>query len=185
MSGSVRIFSLLTGLAVFALFSFKAIMSSSPPNLEITLSSPSIPPSFSDPLTLTFDVSVTNQGGSPATVLKWGSPLDERANVLGVFEIRDVESDEIVPLNSIKFNRQLPPPKEDFVEIASGGSVTAAVTIPLVPLVGGRSYTLKAKGWWQAVWERSLDDVPESDLDQLKGALRGEFVSEAVPVVEG
>ncbi|KAL4899948.1 hypothetical protein BDW74DRAFT_162748 [Aspergillus multicolor] len=183
---SVRIFSLLTGVVVFVIFSLKAIMSSSNPPLEITLASPSIPSSFSDPITLKFQATVTNEADSPATVLKWGSPLDERANVLGVFEIRDVESDEVIPLNTIKFARQLPPPKEDFVEIQPGESVEASVTIPLVPLVEGRRYTIRAKGWWQAVWESRIGDIPDDDLDKLANALRGEFSSEAVAVeVEG
>ncbi|KAL4926143.1 uncharacterized protein BDV17DRAFT_293765 [Aspergillus undulatus] len=150
--------------------------------LEVRVKSPSIPASFSPPIPLSVQVSVLNNAESPVTVLAWGAVLDPRANVLGPFEIRDADTDEFVTLNTIKFARQLPPPREDFVEIASGGSVDAEITIPLVPLVEGHRYTIQAKGWWQAIWEKALDDVPADDLLRLTGAERGSFESEVVPI---
>ncbi|KAL4978858.1 hypothetical protein BDW66DRAFT_148713 [Aspergillus desertorum] len=181
-----RIFSLLLAAAVFYVFSFFTVMSATTPDLEVRLQSPSIPATFAPPIPLTIQLSVHNKGESPVTVLRWGSPLDERASVLGLFEIRDAESEEVVALNTVKFARQLPPPTEDFVEIAPGGEVDAEVKIPLVPLEQGKKYTVKAKGCWQAVWQQPLGDVPQENLDKLSGSFRGEYSSKEVPVeVEG
>ncbi|KAL6235494.1 hypothetical protein BDW75DRAFT_250804 [Aspergillus navahoensis] len=177
-----RILSFLVAASVFYIFSFSTIMSTPTPKLEVRMQAPSIPAAFSSPIPLTIQLSVRNNGESPATVLKWGSPLDERANVLGLFEIRDAESDEVVAVNTVKFARQLPPPKEDFVEISPGGEVDAEVKIPLVPLEQGKKYTVQAKGWWQAVWEQALDDVPRKNLEELAGALRGGYSSGVVPI---
>ncbi|KAL4999441.1 hypothetical protein BDV10DRAFT_184333 [Aspergillus recurvatus] len=180
------ILSFLLATSGFYIFSFSTIMSTPTQNLEIRLRSPSIPATFTPPIALTIPLSVSNNGESPVTVLKWGSPLDERANVLGLFEVRDAESDAVVPIHTVKFARQLPPPTEDFVEISPGGKVNAEVKIPLVPLDQEKEYTVTAKGWWQAVWEQPLDDVPRENLEKLAGALRGQYSSEAVPVkVEG
>ncbi|KAL5049364.1 hypothetical protein BDW71DRAFT_204629 [Aspergillus fruticulosus] len=177
-----RIVSFLLATSVFYIFSFSTIMSTPTPNLEVQLQASSIPATFTPPIPLAIQLSVVNNGGSPVTVLKWGSPLDERANILGLFEIRDAESDEVVAINTVKFARQLPPPREDFVEIPPGAKVDAEVKIPLVPLEQGKKYTVEAKGWWQAVWEQPLDDVPRENLEKLAGAWRGEYSSEAVPV---
>ncbi|KAL4805115.1 hypothetical protein BDV18DRAFT_25119 [Aspergillus unguis] len=152
------------------------------PNLEIRLQSPSVPPSFSPPIALSIKLSVVNRAESPATVLTWNSPLDPKANILIPFEIRNTDTDEVVQLDTIKFARQLPPPKEDFSQIPPGGEVHAEVTLPIVPLYTGQKYTIRAKGWWQAVWESPIEDVPDYDLKRLAGALRGEFESEAVPI---
>ncbi|KAL4886029.1 hypothetical protein BJY04DRAFT_213568 [Aspergillus karnatakaensis] len=160
--------------------------SSSTPNLQVRLQPPSIPPSFTPPLSLTIHLTIHNPSTTtPTTLLNWGSPLDPKAGILGVFEVRDVETNEPVLLDEIKFGRKLPPAREDFVEIPAGGEVTAEVTIPRAPLEQGKRYTIRAKGWWQAVWESALGDVPEGDLDRLTGALRGDFESEQVPIEIG
>jgi hypothetical protein len=177
-----RVFAFLLAASVFYMLSFSTIMSTPTPNLEVRLQSPSVPATFTPPIPLTIHVSVQNKGESPATVLKWGSPLDGRANVLGIFEIFDTENDKVVEITTVKFARQLPPSMEDFVEIPPGGKTDAEVKIPLVPLEQGKKYTIQAKGWWQAVWEQPLGDVPRENLEKLAGALRGEYVSEAVPV---
>ncbi|KAL3459503.1 hypothetical protein BJX64DRAFT_291172 [Aspergillus heterothallicus] len=152
------------------------------PKLSVRLHSPSIPASFDPPVPVSVAVSVTNTAESPVTLLNWGSPLDPRANILGVFDIRDADSNEPLILDEIKFRRVLPAPHEDFVQIAPGESADVNVTIPRTPLVQGRRYTIQAKGWWQAVWEAPIEDVPNKDLEELTGALRGEFESNAVPI---
>ncbi|BCS25153.1 uncharacterized protein APUU_41597S [Aspergillus puulaauensis] len=155
--------------------------SASPP-LEVRVVPPSIPASFTPPVAVSIQLSVLNHAESPVTVLNWGSPLDPRANILGVFEIRDSDSDELVTIDTVKFTRKLPPPREDFVQIPTGGTIDTEVTLPRVPLVEGHRYTVQARGWWQAVWEKPLQDVPADDLEKLTGAKRGEFRSEAVPI---
>ncbi|KAL4867052.1 hypothetical protein BDV12DRAFT_171883 [Aspergillus spectabilis] len=178
-----RVLSVLLSVLVFYLFSTMSDPAPPTPKLEVRLKSPSIPTSFSPPIAVSVQLSVLNTADSPATLLNWGSPLDPRANILGVFEIRDTDTDEVVSLDTIKFSRKLPPPREDLVQISAGGAVDAEVTLPRVPLVEGRQYSIRAKGWWQAVWEKSLEDVPSDDLEKLTGAERGGFESEAVPIV--
>ncbi|KAL4915667.1 hypothetical protein BDW62DRAFT_188048 [Aspergillus aurantiobrunneus] len=175
---------LLSTLAAGPVFSFLTTMSTecTSPKLAVRLNHPSIPASFSPPVAVSIQLSVLNNAESPTTLLNWGTPLDSRANVLGVFEIRDSDSDEIVTLDTIKFARKLPPPKEDFIQIPPGGAVEAEVILPRVPLLEGHRYSIQAKGWWQAVWEKPLEDVPTDDLEKLTGAERGEFQSEVVPV---
>ncbi|KAL3491032.1 hypothetical protein BJX62DRAFT_206044 [Aspergillus germanicus] len=174
---------ILFSLGLFAINHF-ATMSDAPPTPKLTvrLHSPSIPASFEGPVAVSVTASVTNNAESTVTLLNWGSPLDPRANILGVFEIRNADSDEPVSLDEIKFRRVLPAPREDFVQIPAGNSVEVKVTIPRAPLEQGKRYTFRARGWWQAVWEASLQDVPPEDLKELTGALRGEFVSDSVPI---
>jgi hypothetical protein len=174
---------ILFSLGLFAIYHF-ATMSNAPPTPKLTvrLHSPSIPAAFESPVAVSVTASVTNAAESPVTLLNWGSPLDPRANILGVFEIRDAETEEPVMIDEIKFRRVLPAPREDFVEIAPGASAEVKVTIPRAPLDQGKHYTIRAKGWWQAVWEAPLQDVPPEDLNELTGALRGEFASDPVPI---
>lgn len=180
-----RLLSLLVGLSAFYLFSAMSTDSASAsasPALEVRVAPPSIPASFTPPVAVSIQLSVLNHAESTATVLNWGSPLDPRANILGVFEIRDSDSDELVTIDTVKFSRKLPPPREDFIQIPTGGAIDTEVTLPRIPLVEGHHYTVQAKGWWQAVWEQPLQDVPADDLEKLTGAKRGDFRSDAVPI---
>ncbi|KAL2864996.1 uncharacterized protein BJX67DRAFT_383217 [Aspergillus lucknowensis] len=175
---------LLAGGALFHLASLASMSSeASSPKLEVRLKSASIPASFDAPtVSVAIQVAVHNHAASPVTLLSWGSPLDPRANLLGVFEIRDAATGEAVALDTVKFARKLPPPAEDFVEIPPGEAAEVEVTLPRVPLVEGRPYAIQAKGWWQAVWEQPLGDVPAGDREKLAGALRGSFESSAVEI---
>ncbi|KAI9373490.1 hypothetical protein BJX61DRAFT_502336 [Aspergillus egyptiacus] len=155
------------------------------PPLEVRVKTASIipPPPSTPPITaVAVQVSVHNKADTPVTLLNWGSPLDPMAKALGVFEIRDADTNEPVALNTIKVGRKLPPSREDFVEIPAGGALDADVTIPMVPLVEGRRYMIQAKGWWQAVWETGFANVASEDLEKMTNALRGEVESEPVPV---
>lgn len=154
-------------------------------NLQVCLNPPSLeaPSSFSPPVAVPIHLAVLNHAETPTTFLTWNTPLDPRANILGVFEIRDADADQVLVLDTVKFARNLPPPREDFVTIPPGGKVDADVTLPRVPLVQGRQYTIQAKGWWQAVWEKGVEDIPQDELNSLSGDLnRGLFESEAVPI---
>ncbi|KAL4936582.1 hypothetical protein BDV06DRAFT_204743 [Aspergillus oleicola] len=180
-----RVLSVLFAGSLFYLFTTMATESTSTPALEVRVKSPSIPDSFTPPIPLSIQVTVANNAESPVTFLNWGSVLDLKAGILGVFELRDADTNDVVTLNSIKFARQLPPPLEDFVQIPAGETIDTEVTIPLVPLTEGRRYTIQAKGRWHAVWEKSLDDIPADDLQRLTGAERGTFESEVVPIDVG
>ncbi|KAL4794028.1 hypothetical protein BDV19DRAFT_390540 [Aspergillus venezuelensis] len=152
------------------------------PALEVRVKPPSIPASFTPPIPLSVQVTVANNAESPVTLLNWGSILDPKAGILGVFEIRDADTDEVVALDSIKFARQLPPPLNDFLQVPAGETIDTEIKVPLVPLGEGKRYTIQAKGRWQAVWEKKLEDIPGDDLARLTGAERGEFLSNVVPI---
>ena len=132
---------------------------------------------------LTITTTIHNPSTSPITVLKWNTPLDPRAGVLGVFDIHDEVENESVPIDVVKFNRKLPPSEDDLVEIAPESSVKVEVKLPPVKLQAGREYSLKASGRWHGVWEGKKGDVNGGKLEGLDGkAQGGEFDSNVVKV---
>ncbi|KAL1955651.1 hypothetical protein VTO42DRAFT_8196 [Malbranchea cinnamomea] len=139
-----------------------------------------------EPCTLDIAVQNTDGNNSVLTFLTWDTPLDPHAGVLGVFEIHD-EDDPSVKINTqiIAIRRKLPPPPEDFVEIAAQQTLSARVMLDQVDLPAGRRYAIRAKGWWQAVWEATKEEVlaDAEKAEQLSGgAMSGVFVSESVIV---
>lgn len=145
---------------------------------------PPVLPALSQPSTIVpVHVSVHNPGThAPVTLLNWGTPLDPRANLLGIFHIRDVSQDTLVPLDTIKVSRALPPSADDLVEIPPGGSVDVVVTLSHVPLVEGHEYSIQAQGTYHAVWEGSRNQVPTTELEKLSGGKRGEFSSNVASI---
>ncbi|KAL4967144.1 uncharacterized protein BDV14DRAFT_170115 [Aspergillus stella-maris] len=178
----LRVLSILFAGVLFYLLSTMATESTSVPALEVQVKSPTIPASFTPPIPLSVQVTVANNADAPVTLLHWGSILDPKAGILGVFEIRNADTDEVVTLDSIKFARQLPPPLEDFVQIPAGKTIDTEIKVPLVPLAEGKRYTIQAKGRWQAIWNKVLEEVPGDDLAKLTGAERGDFLSNVVPI---
>ncbi|KKK20435.1 hypothetical protein P175DRAFT_0532640 [Aspergillus ochraceoroseus IBT 24754] len=156
--------------------------SSSFPSIEVQLNLPTLSAAFSSPIAVPVRVSVRNTGKTCLTVLRWGSPLDPHANILGLFEIRHAESGEPVTLDTIKLSRKLPPSAKELVEIPPSSSVVVEVTLPRVPLVEGHRYTIQAKGRWHAIWAQRLSAVTPQHLENLSTAKRGEFSSPAVPI---
>ncbi|KAI9038262.1 uncharacterized protein KD926_010918 [Aspergillus affinis] len=132
---------------------------------------------------LTITTTIHNPSTSPITVLKWNTPLDPRAGVLGVFDIHDEVENQSVPIDTVKFNRKLPPSEDDLVEIAAESSVQVEVKLPPVTLHAGREYTVKAKGRWHGVWEGNKGEVGGAKLESLDGkAQGGDFVSNVARV---
>ena len=149
---------LLSGLQVNLASQLLAIETLSPPVVPIT-------------------VSIYNSAESPITVLKWNSPMDARAGVLGVFDVCDTESGEPIPLDIIKISRKLPPSLDDLVEICGGQTVHFTVDLPGVHFHKGHEYSIYAAGTWHAVWEQPLSDVTAFQLTDLGSANRGDFHS--------
>ncbi|KAK2823856.1 hypothetical protein FQN49_007552, partial [Arthroderma sp. PD_2] len=57
------------------------------------------------------DVTVRNTNTKkPMTILAWNNPLDSLAEKVGVFEVRDIKTGEVVPLNYAIVRRITPPP---------------------------------------------------------------------------
>ncbi|RHZ43082.1 L-threonylcarbamoyladenylate synthase [Aspergillus thermomutatus] len=144
-------------------------------NLQVTLSP--VPPSPAQPISLPINIAIHNPANTPVTFLNWGTPFDPRATLLGVFQINDTSTNDPVPLDTIKFTRQLPPSRDDLVEIPAESSTERTVTIPRVPLEQGHEYAVQAKGIWHGIWECTRDEVTDAQLERL-GEARGEFESE-------
>ncbi|KAK1145148.1 hypothetical protein N8T08_004581 [Aspergillus melleus] len=155
--------------------------SSPPPTLDVVLSPLVLP--FSQP-TIPVQVAIHNAALTPVTIVNWNTPLDPRAGVLGVFQVRDTTTDDIVPMDELKISRQLPPSADDLVEIPAGRSVEAVVRLPSGPLVAGHEYAIRAKGIWHAVWETPREEVRRLRLEQFENAKRGDFLSNEVWVRE-
>ncbi|KAF7184821.1 hypothetical protein CNMCM7691_006690 [Aspergillus felis] len=143
-------------------------------NLQVILSP--VPPSATPPINLPINIAIHNPATTPVTFLNWGTPFDPKANLLGVFQINDTTTDHPITIDTIKFNRQLPPSRDDLVEIPAESSMERTVTIPRVPLEEGHEYAVQAKGIWHGIWECPRDQVTDSQLQQLDQ--RGEFESE-------
>lgn len=155
---------------------------SAPLSLDVVLSPLVLP--FSQP-TIPIQVAIHNPSSTPVTVVHWNTPLDPHAGVLGVFQVRDATTDDVVPVDELKISRQLPPSADDLVEIPAGRSVEAVVNLPSGALVAGHEYMIQAKGIWHAVWETPREEVQGVRLEQFEDAKRGEFVSNEVSVREG
>ena len=115
-------------------------------------------------------------------MLTWNTPLDQMAVILGVFEIHDRETGGLLPMDTIQVMRSLPPLPEHLVEIQPGGSAAAHVVLREANLSPGRTYSIQAKGWWQAVWRMSKEEVIAKYLEDQSGAIAGDFLSNTVEV---
>ncbi|KAJ6104762.1 hypothetical protein N7523_011082 [Penicillium sp. IBT 18751x] len=146
-------------------------------SLQINLASQSLATEALSPPVVPITVSIYNPAESPITVLKWGSPIDARAGVLGVFDVCDTGSGEPIPLDIIKISRKLPPSLEDLVEISGGQTMHFTVNLPGAQFHKGHEYSVSAAGTWHAVWEQPRSDVTASQLTDLGSANRGEFHS--------
>ncbi|EEP83033.1 predicted protein [Uncinocarpus reesii 1704] len=129
------------------------------------------------------EVTVHNDDAeSTMTILGWNNPLDSMAVILGVFEIHDKETGNLVEMDRIQVSRMLPPPPEQLVEIAPRASEKLHVVLTGVSLSPGRMYSIRAKGWWQSIWHLSKDEVIEKYLKDQSGAVSGDFLSNSVEV---
>ncbi|KAJ5129103.1 hypothetical protein N7448_002812 [Penicillium atrosanguineum] len=150
--------------------------------LQVNLASQQLATEALSPSTVPITVSIYNPAESPITILKWNSPIDARAGVLGVFDVCDTGSGESIPLDIIKISRKLPPSLDDLVEISGGKTVHFTVDLPGVYFQKGHEYSVYAAGTWHAVWEKPRSDVTASQLTDLGSANRGEFHSNVVLV---
>ncbi|EFW14621.1 uncharacterized protein CIMG_11954 [Coccidioides immitis RS] len=131
------------------------------------------------------EVAVHNDDAqSTMTVLGWNSPLDKMAVILGVYEIRDRETGEVVEMDRIQVSRLLPPPPESLVEIKPKESEKLHVVLKGVNLPPGRTYTIRAEGWWQSVWHLPKEEVISRYLADQSGAISGDFLSNTVEVTQ-
>ncbi|KAJ5762590.1 uncharacterized protein N7511_005972 [Penicillium nucicola] len=146
-------------------------------NLQVTLASQSPIIGAPQPPAIHITASVHNAADFPITFLKWATPLDPQAGVLGVFEIWDKAQNKTMPVPIIKVSRKLPASREDLVEILPRQTLQTTITLPTTNLDKGNEYSIRARGVWHAVWPTGLVDVTASQLEDTQGASRGEFLS--------
>lgn len=125
-------------------------------------------------------------GTGTLTILNWSSPLDPMASLLGVFEVSHVDTGKVIDAPTLMINRKRPPPAEDLIELAAQQEVTTQVTLTGVEFTAGQTYSIRATGRWQAVWNEPKKEVQEDSkrLEELSGAMRGPFESEPVVVTQ-
>ncbi|CAG7929002.1 unnamed protein product [Penicillium olsonii] len=131
-------------------------------------------------IALPITVSVHNTAEIPVTILRWNSPLDPQAGVLGVFEVSDTTKQRTLPIPTIMVSRKLPPTEEDLVEIKADEKLDFVVNLPVQGLEEGHQYSVRAQGTWHAVWPTELANVTPQLQDQgdEKGDVeRGDFTS--------
>ncbi|KAJ5097850.1 hypothetical protein N7532_004851 [Penicillium argentinense] len=146
-------------------------------SLQVTLASQMTTLQASPALAVPITISVHNPADAPMTLLRWNSPLDLSAGLLGVFEVCDTGTGQAVPVDTIKISRKLPASLEDLVEIPAGQTVNQTVNLPEIQLEEGHEYSIRAQGIWHAVWDMPLADVTASQLNDLTGSTRGQFQS--------
>lgn len=117
-------------------------------------------------------VTATNLHQSTSlTLLKWDSPFDEKALVLGIFSFIDTSTNEALPSANLKINRGLPPPRDAFLEIGPRQAITKEFVLdgPGTKLGKGKEYDVQAKGKWKAVWHASVLDIGDENLKKMGG----------------
>ncbi|KAJ5584789.1 uncharacterized protein N7459_004589 [Penicillium hispanicum] len=154
------------------------------PSLDLQVSLTSSPSTMQAQSPSTFPVTVTvhNPASSPVTVLKWGTPLDNRAGLMGIFEVCDTSTGHTLTLDTIKISRKLPPSREDLIEISPKGTLERTVDLPRQRFRKGHEYSIRAQGLWHAIWKEPVANVTASQLQDLTGAARGGFSSEVAIV---
>ncbi|KAB8235775.1 hypothetical protein ETB97_012616 [Aspergillus alliaceus] len=140
----------------------------------------SIEQSPSQQAAISVKASIENPSNVPVTMLKWGTPFDPKAGILGVFNVQDETDGQAVPLDTIKISRKLPPAADDLLEISPQSTVDTVVTLPPMPLMAEHNFSIRAQGRWHAVWESPVSDVDGAKLEQLSDAKRGDFESNTV-----
>ncbi|KAJ5783269.1 hypothetical protein N7457_005043 [Penicillium paradoxum] len=126
---------------------------------------------------LPIKVSVHNAADSPVTILRWDTPLDPQAAVLGVFEVCDTADQRKLTLPTIMVSRKLPASEADLVELQARQTLDLTVKLPIPGLEKGHEYAVRAQGIWHAVWPTELSNVSPSQLRDNEGAGRGDFRS--------
>ncbi|KAJ5120942.1 uncharacterized protein N7515_010330 [Penicillium bovifimosum] len=146
-------------------------------SLQVTLApqAPILEAQAASPLPI--KVSVHNAAEWPVTILRWGSPLDPQAGVLGVFEVSDTTDQRKLSLPTIMVSRKLPASEADLVEIRAGETLDLTVKLPVPGLEKGHDYAVRAQGTWHAVWPTELSSITTSQLKDNGGANRGDFRS--------
>lgn len=126
-------------------------------------------------------VTVRNSHAScPITFLTWDTPLDASAVNTGVLSITNADSGESIPGPGLKLSRQLPPSREDLVELPAQKMIEKQIelNVPWLPK-DVRVVDVHGEGSFRAIWPKAEKDVSDEELKALGGenALTGTFAS--------
>ncbi|OQE14677.1 hypothetical protein PENFLA_c036G10416 [Penicillium flavigenum] len=146
-------------------------------SLQVTLAPQTPILQAQEAFALPIKVSVYNAADSPVTILRWGTPLDPQAGVLGVFEICDTTDQRKLSVPTIMVSRKLPASADDLVEIQARHTRDVTVDLRIPGLEKGHEYSVRAQGTWHAVWPTEISKVTTSQLRDNEGANRGKFLS--------
>lgn len=118
-------------------------------------------------------ITATNLHDSTSlTLLKWDTPFDDKALLLGVFNIKNVKTGETLPNLNMMINRKTPPPRDAFLEIEPRSAITKELVLSALPgatLEKDAEYEIQAKGRWKAVWYASVKDIGDENLKKMGG----------------
>lgn len=134
-----------------------------------------IPPTSPFPI----EVSIHNAASTPVTILDRNTPLEPGAGHLGLLKLHDAQTREEVPIVTISVSRIQPPSLDEYVEIPSDMTVKRIIELQLDEkgIQAGREYTVRAEGFWSAVWYRALSDITEEQRNYSLNATTGKFLS--------
>ncbi len=107
-------------------------------------------------------------------MLTWDTPLDPKAGILGTFQARNVECEELLQGDFLIIRRKMLPSMENFVEIGGRQQIRARVTLPGLQLPVRTEYVIEGQGRWQAIWCRPITEIDDSLLRSLAEAHAGE-----------
>lgn len=127
-----------------------------PSLLQVTISP--VNPTLQPGDTLELSIVVHSSATHGITLLKWNSPLDERAGRLGIFSARDRDTGSILEGVVVMTNRLLPPKAEDVVHIEPQGKVEKHVIIPGLNFDKGKTYEVQGKWRWMSAWRGDLQN---------------------------
>ncbi|KAL9620127.1 MAG: hypothetical protein Q9160_005333 [Pyrenula sp. 1 TL-2023] len=150
-----------------------------PSLLQVTISP--VNPNLQPDETLVLNVVVQSSATHGITLLKWNSPLDERAGKLGIFFARDQATGSFLEGVVIMANRLMPPKPEDVIHLEPNGKVEERVELPGLKFGKGKTYELQGKWRWMSAWRGELQNHLEL-LDKPEQASSPECLTNKVDV---
>lgn len=150
-----------------------------PSLLQVNISP--INPTLQPDEALVLKVAVQSSATHGITLLKWNSPLDERAGKLGIFSARDQATGSFLEGVVIMANRLMPPKAEDVVHLEPHGTVEERVELPGLRFEKGKTYEVQGKWRWMSAWSGELGNHLEL-LDKPEQASSPECLTNRVEV---
>lgn len=118
---------------------------------------------------LTVQVTIRNYSPDQTfSFLTWDSPFDPQAINTGVLSVKDAQTGVELEGPGMKLNRQLPPPREELIEVKPGSSATRELGLasPWVP-TDGKKYQLQMRGNWRGAWAKAASEVTDGELEAM------------------